>query len=138
MALLCVLVPVLSTCKSDDSAIRAETARACVEHFDPDSNGQLVTIPPVLQNGDEAKRVVAEAYPTGLVPAGTSGIVSVAMLVDTAGYVARTRVAATSGYAALDSAATRAAVSFRFSPPYEGSTPACHWLTMPIPISPDT
>jgi TonB family protein len=90
------------------------------------------TTAPVLQNPDEAARVILENYPRAMREAGVGGTVTMWFFLDETGKVRRTLIATTSGYEALDQAASDVAETLTFTPAYNRDTPVKVWVQLPI------
>jgi len=85
--------------------------------------------PPVVINPDPGVE-----YPEALFEQGIEGKVVLRLFVDSAGRLVRdsTRIAESSGYPALDSAALRAAPGFRFAPARDNDTPVSAAFLQPV------
>jgi protein TonB len=85
--------------------------------------------PPVMVNGDSPVE-----YPLALYTQGIEGTVVLRLHVDSAGAVDpdSTRVAESSGYPALDSAALDAVPRFKFAPATRNGTPVALTFTQPV------
>lgn len=85
--------------------------------------------PPVMLNAESPV-----VYPAALLAEGIGGKVILRMYVDTAGRIAQdsTRIAESSGYPALDSAALRAAPEFRFAPALHNGAPVAASFLQPV------
>jgi TonB family protein len=85
--------------------------------------------PPVVINPDPGVE-----YPAALFEQGIEGKVVLRLFVDSAGQLVRdsTRIAESSGYPALDSAALRASVGFRFAPARDNDVPVSAAFLQPI------
>jgi periplasmic protein TonB len=85
--------------------------------------------PPVVINPDPGVE-----YPQALYEQGIEGKVVLRLFVDSAGALVRdsTRIAESSGYPALDSAALRAAPGFRFAPARDNDVPVSAAFLQPV------
>ena len=85
--------------------------------------------PPVMLNAESPVM-----YPAALLAEGIGGKVILRMYVDTGGRIAldSTRIAESSGYPALDSAALRAAPEFRFAPALHNGSPVASMFLQPV------
>jgi periplasmic protein TonB len=85
--------------------------------------------PPVMVNPDPPVE-----YPPALFARGIEGKVILRLYVDTAGLVApeSTRVAESSGYPALDSAALAAVPKFQFAPALHNGSPVSATFLQPV------
>jgi len=85
--------------------------------------------PPVVINPDPGVE-----YPSALYEQGIEGKVVLRLFVDSAGRLVRdsTRIAESSGYPALDSAALRAAPGFRFAPARDNDVPVSAAFLQPV------
>jgi len=85
--------------------------------------------PPVMLNAESPVE-----YPPALLAEGIGGKVILRMFVDTTGRVApdSTRIAESSGYPALDSAALRGAPEFRFAPALHNGAPIAASFLQPV------
>lgn len=117
----------------DDVAMSEE----CAELFSDPGTHTPATLPPAIKSREQALRVIGSEYPEAERSAGVGGTALVWILVSETGSVARAELAATSGHASLDSAAVRSVLQFRFTPPYEGKQPTCHWMRAPVVFSPE-
>jgi TonB family protein len=87
---------------------------------------------PELRNQAEVQRALVNAYPPLLRNAGIGGTVVLWVLVDVNGAVVRTQLSRSSGFPALDEAATEVARVFQFSPARNRGTVVPVWLEVPI------
>lgn len=85
--------------------------------------------PPVMLNAESPV-----VYPAALLAEGIGGKVILRMYVDTGGRIApdSTRIAESSGYPALDSAALRASPEFRFAPALRNGSPVASMFLQPV------
>ena len=90
------------------------------------------TVAPELRNRDEAARAIRASYPEMLRNAGIGGTVLLWLLIDEEGRVLRTEVKESSGHAALDDAALRAAPKMRFSPALNMDRKVKVWVQIPV------
>ncbi len=90
------------------------------------------TAPPQLLDRGAARSAIEAEYPPALRAAGAGGITTVWLFIDECGRVRVARVRASSGNADLDSAAVRAAATFRFSPALQGQFSTPVWVALPI------
>lgn len=125
--------------QANDETITTSTvsAETCQQMVDAQSDSTDVTIPPGIRDVQGALDAIERVYPEQLRTQGVGGEVQLAMLIDTTGIVASTRIANTSGSVHLDSAAVEASQWFRFSPAYVVDRPTCHWLTLPVRFTPE-
>ena len=85
--------------------------------------------PPVVINPDPGVE-----YPAALFEQGIEGKVVLRLFVDSAGHLVRdsTRIAESSGYPALDSAALSASAGFRFAPARDNDVPVSVAFLQPV------
>jgi TonB family protein len=85
--------------------------------------------PPVVVNA-----VSPVEYPPALFARGIEGRVLLRLFVDSTGHISQesTRVAESSGYPALDSAALNAVPQFRYAPPLRNGTPVAGAFMQPV------
>ena len=85
--------------------------------------------PPVVINPDPGVE-----YPAALFEQGIEGKVVLRLFVDSTGHLVRdsTRIAESSGYPALDSAALSAAAGFRFAPARDNDVPVSVAFLQPV------
>ncbi|MCI0433994.1 MAG: M56 family metallopeptidase [Gemmatimonadetes bacterium] len=93
------------------------------------------TVAPRLLNAQETAGMLGRTYPPLLRDAGIGGEIVMWFLVDESGHVVKTQLFRTSGYPALDEAATRVAEVMRFSPAYNRDKPVPVWVQIPIRFS---
>ena len=90
------------------------------------------TVAPRLQNKEAVLARLREVYPRPLRSAGIGGTVLLWIYVDERGEVQATRIAESSGYKGLDSAAQAVAAAMRFSPAMNRDRVTAVWLSQPI------
>src|SRR5688572_8526612 len=88
-------------------------------------------IPPELKNTVEIQRALMAAYPRQLRDEGIGGDVSLRLLVNPEGRVARLWVVESSGICDLDLTALKVSRKMRFSPAMIGGNPIPVWVQMP-------
>ena len=93
------------------------------------------TSAPRIVNAAEVQKVLAQEYPPLLRDAGIGGTVLVHLYVDVTGNPATVLLDRSSGHAALDEAALRAAESFNFSPAKNREETVPVWIRLPITFS---
>jgi periplasmic protein TonB len=92
------------------------------------------SMPPVIADRvGAAEAIEGEARSVGGVANGTSAMIW--FLIDVEGHVAVAQVARSSGYEAADSAALRAARTFRFRPARHNDQSVCVWVQLPVRFS---
>ena len=94
------------------------------------------TSAPRIVNAAEVQKVLAQEYPPLLRDAGIGGTVLVYLYVDVTGNPVNVLLDHSSGHAALDEAALRAAESFNFSPAKNREETVPVWIRLPISFSP--
>lgn len=94
------------------------------------------TSAPRIVNAAEVQKVLAQEYPPLLRDAGIGGTVLVHLYVDVTGNPVNVLLDRSSGHAALDEAALRAAESFNFSPAKNREETVPVWIRLPISFSP--
>lgn len=90
------------------------------------------TVAPRLRNQDEVARALERNYPPLLRDAGIGGSVNMWFFIDEDGKVLNTQVNQSSGYPALDEAATKVAVLMQFTPAYNRDKKVQVWVSIPI------
>ncbi len=90
------------------------------------------TVAPALRDPRRATRIVERQYPRLLKDAGIGGTVVVWAFIDEVGLVKNTAVNASSGYAPLDEAASRAVLQFEFRPALNRDETVPVWVALPI------
>lgn len=90
------------------------------------------TVRPGLLNSEEIRRALDAEYPPLLRTAGVGGTVILWFFIDTEGRVPRVLIRQSSGHSALDEAALRLGVLFRFSPALNGQERVPVWVQIPI------
>lgn len=90
------------------------------------------TVAPELKNRNAVARALERQYPPLLRDAGIGGSVLVWIFIDEQGDVLRTQVKESSGYEALDEAATRVAQIMEFSPALNRDQHVPVWVALPI------
>lgn len=95
----------------------------------PEHQAQRGDEPPVLVN-----RVSPVTYPSALLARGIEGKVVLRLFVDTLGRLSpdSTRLAESSGYPAMDSAALAAVAEFRFAPALRNGVPVAAAFLQPV------
>lgn len=93
------------------------------------------TSAPRIVNAAEVQKVLAQEYPPLLRDAGIGGTVVVHLYVDVTGNPVNVLLDRSSGHAALDKAALRAAKSFNFSPAKNREETVPAWIRLPITFS---
>ena len=95
----------------------------------PEQNARRGDDPPVMINPDSPVE-----YPQALFARGIEGKVVLRLRVDESGHLVAdsTKIAESSGYPALDSAAMSAAVRFRFAPALRNGAPVAATFLQPI------
>ncbi len=93
------------------------------------------TSAPRIVNAAEVQKVLAQEYPPLLRDAGIGGTVLVHLYVDVTGNPVNVLLDRSSGHAALDEAALRAAESFNFSPAKNREETVPAWIRLPITFS---
>jgi TonB family protein len=91
-----------------------------------------MTVRPTLTNADEVSRALMRTYPALLRDAGIGGAPVMWIHIDETGVVDATRVYESSGYAALDEAASDVAEAMRFTPARNGDSVTATWVQIPI------
>jgi TonB family protein len=134
---------------ASDSALDAEAALPTVAGSElPASRG--VEIPPTpaellasallrrpeLQNPATVKQALLDHYPAELSAAGLGGTATVRLHITRDGAVDGLRLAAGSGYAALDEAALRVAAAMQFFPARDENGRVAVWIEVPIVFNP--
>lgn len=126
---------VLLACETqapDEGAEADASRRAEVPGFIP------YDVAPELQNAVEVSARLQELYPDSLEEAGTGGSVVLWLLVDDRGRVQKSLLQETSGYDALDQAASRIASEMDFSPALNRNERVGVWVQQRIRFEPDT
>jgi TonB family protein len=89
-------------------------------------------VAPRVQNVEDVLRSLKREYPNTLRQAGIGGTVSVLFYIDGEGRVQDTRIAHSSGHAALDEAALAVSAIYRFSPALNRDRAVPVWVSIPI------
>ena len=120
--LLALALLILVACRGDGDGTVPLPAR-------PAAGKKGIELPPVSVNANSPV-----TYPPALVSQGIEGTVLLRLYVDTLGRILddSTRVAESSGYPALDSAALRAAPELRFAPAERDGKPIAALFLQPI------
>jgi len=120
--LLALALLTLVACRGDGDGTVPLPAR-------PAAGKKGIELPPVSVNANSPV-----TYPPALVSQGIEGTVLLRLYVDTLGRILddSTRVAESSGYPALDSAALRAAPELRFAPAERDGKPIAALFLQPI------
>ncbi|MFL5521029.1 MAG: energy transducer TonB [Gemmatimonadales bacterium] len=120
--LLALVLLILVACRGDGDGTVPLPAR-------PAAGKKGLELPPVSLNANSPV-----TYPPALVSQGIEGTVLLRLYVDTLGQILddSTRVAESSGYPALDSAALRAAPELRFAPAERDGKPIAALFLQPI------
>jgi len=90
------------------------------------------TVAPRLQNKEQVLARLREVYPRPLQSAGIGGTVLLWIYVDENGEVRDARIAESSGYKGLDTAAQTVAAAMHFSPAMNRDRVTAVWLSQPI------
>ena len=90
------------------------------------------TVAPSIQNVEEIRRAMVDAYPQELRADGIGGTVGVYFFIDVDGTVRDNRVNRSSGHRALDDAALAVADVFRFSPALNRDQRRPVWVSFPV------
>ncbi len=93
---------------------------------------------PRLVNVDETTAALRANYPPLLRDAGIGGETTLWFFIDERGVVQKIQLQKSSGYPALDEAATRTAAVMRFSPALNRTTATSVWVQIPVRFSPVT
>lgn len=93
--------------------------------------------PPRLQNRDEVRSALAEAYPAALREEGVGGTVTLWILIDETGAVRNVQVQESSGLPELDAAAGEVARLMRFAPAENAGERTAVWVSQPITFAPE-
>lgn len=137
-----LLVAIIAVCTRDPLAPRsAADARPPESAAAP---GQLMERPmftpftraPRLVNADETNAALRSNYPPLLRDAGIGGEAVLWFFIDERGVVQKLQLQKSSGYPALDEAATRTAAVMRFSPAFNRNVATSVWVQIPIRFSP--
>ncbi|NNF29272.1 MAG: M56 family metallopeptidase, partial [Gemmatimonadetes bacterium] len=91
---------------------------------------------PELLNRDEIRTALEAEYPPLLREAGVGGTAKVWFFIDEKGLVQQVRLNTSSGHDALDQAALRVAVLFRFSPGLNRDQATAVWVSLDIRFQP--
>lgn len=89
-------------------------------------------VEPRLRNGPQVRQLLAKLYPPMLKEAGIGGRVVLWVFVETDGSAGVCQVHETSGYPALDRAATEVAERMVFDPARSRDRPVAVWIAQPI------
>jgi len=89
-------------------------------------------VAPELINKEEMIALLQKVYPTALKDSGIGGSVRLWIYVDESGNVQDCQVDVSSGFEALDIAATTVAHGMRFTPALMRDKPAAVWISQPI------
>jgi TonB family protein len=95
-------------------------------------------VEPELRNRDEVSAALQRAYPGMLRDAGVGGTAILWFFINEQGVVTQTQVFESSGYPALDQAATEVASIMRFSPALNRDEAVPVWVQIPIEFRPVT
>jgi protein TonB len=90
------------------------------------------TVAPFLKNAREVTRTLEREYPPQLRAAAIGGRVLLWIFIDDRGTVEETLVKTSSGFAALDAAAMRVALTMEFSPAVNRDRKVPVWVAMPV------
>lgn len=90
------------------------------------------TVAPELRNVTDVQRALSRSYPPLLRDAGIGGTALLWFLIDENGVVIRTQVKESSGYTALDNAASEVATVMQFSPAINRDRRVAVWVALPI------
>lgn len=92
-------------------------------------------VEPRLTNVREIRQLLERLYPSMLKEAGIGGRVLLWVFVDAQGRAVRSQVNTSSGYPALDNAASRIVEQMEFSPAMNRDKPVGVWIAQPIDFS---
>jgi len=92
-------------------------------------------VEPRLTNVREIRQLLERLYPPMLKEAGIGGRVLLWVFVDARGKALRSQINSSSGYPALDNAATRIVEQMKFSPAMNRDKPVGVWIAQPIDFS---
>jgi TonB family protein len=91
-----------------------------------------MTARPLLLNSRDVRDALMRHYPPLLRDAGIGGTARIWLFIDEQGVVRRTRLAAGSGYDALDQAAMQVAAAMQFRPARNRDQPVPVWIALPV------
>ena len=91
-----------------------------------------LTVKPALVNRSAITRLLTRSYPQALRDEGTTGRVTVTMVIDPTGVPRLVTVTGSSGVAEFDEASVRVTRAMRFSPPVQNGTPV--WVRVLVPV----
>lgn len=137
------LVAMIAVCTRDPLAPRSAADARPTDAADvaPDELTQRpmftpFTKAPRLVNVDETSAALRSNYPPLLRDAGIGGEIVLWFFIDERGVVQKLQLQKSSGYPALDEAATRTAAVMRFSPALNRTVATPVWVQIPIRFSP--
>ncbi|SOD02676.1 protein TonB [bacterium JGI 053] len=119
-------------------------ARAAAQGAPADSSAETIpasarvveakdlTVQPELQNRSAIARLLGRVYPQALREHGTTGRVTVTLVVDPAGVPRLVTVTGSSGVPGFDDASLRVTRAMRFSPPMLDGSPVWTRLILPV------
>ena len=91
-----------------------------------------LVVKPELVNRSAITRLLTRSYPQALRDEGTTGRVTVTMVIDPTGVPRLVTVTGSSGVAEFDEASVRVTRAMRFSPPVLNGTPV--WVRVLVPV----
>ena len=118
-----------------DVAARAERlvrARSELDRLREEPQATPFTVAPSILNRQAVVDAMEREYPPLLRDAGIGGQVIVSLLINESGEVEETRIAESSGHAALDDGAIAVSRVFRFTPAQGENGPTPVWVKFPI------
>jgi TonB family protein len=141
LAGLALLAAGVAVCTRDPLAVRPPLAIATVMTAQAPDRWQEqpvftpFTTPPRLRNADEISRELERTYPRLLRDAGIGGQAMMWFFIDEMGRTRTTRLQESTGYPALDEAASRVAAAMQFTPALNRAKPVSVWVQIPIRFS---
>ena len=94
-----------------------------------------LTVKPALVNRSAITRLLTRSYPQALRGEGTTGRVTVTMVIDPTGVPRLVTVTGSSGIPEFDDASVRVTRAMRFSPPVLNGSPVWVRLLLPVEFS---
>ena len=94
-----------------------------------------LTVKPALVNRSAITRLLTRSYPQALRSEGTTGRVTVTMVIDPTGVPRLVTVTGSSGVAEFDEASVRVTRAMRFSPPVLNGAPVYVRVLVPVEFS---
>ena len=91
-----------------------------------------LAVKPELRNQAEISRLLTRSYPRALRDEGTSGRVTVTLVIDPTGVPHLATVTGSSGVPEFDEASLRVTRAMRFSPPVLNGSPV--WVRVVVPV----